>query len=222
MSAKGKLVRFLGGSFLRRASVAEVEDVGDFRRLVLRGDVPRPDPGSKFQVLLGSDDMRTYTPIALPDGVALVGWKRAGGPGARFFTEVEVGAEAAFIGPQRSLVLPDGPTVIVGDETSLAVMLGFAAGRPGRFHGVLQVGDVEATREAARRFGLEPVTVLPRDDTAGAVDAVLAARASMEGAIVALTGGSRLVVETRAALRARGVADIKTKTYWVPGRCGLD
>ena len=44
----------------------------------------------------------------------------------------------------------------------------------------------------------------------------------MRGAIVALTGGSTLIVAVRDALRRDGVANIKTKTYWIPGRTGLD
>lgn len=76
-SAKGKLVRLLGGAFLRRASVASAEDVGGFRHVVLRGDMLKPGAGTKLQILLPSDDMRTYTPIASTDGVALLGWKHA-------------------------------------------------------------------------------------------------------------------------------------------------
>src|SRR5690349_13196022 len=99
-SAKGKLVRFLGGAFLRRAVVAAAEDVGSFRRLVLRGDGPAPSAGSKLQILLPSDDMRTYSPVASSEGIVLLGWKHASGPGARWVSEAQVGAEVRFFGPQ--------------------------------------------------------------------------------------------------------------------------
>ena len=46
--------------------------------------------------------------------------------------------------------------------------------------------------------------------------------ATSPNAIVALTGGSELVVAVRDALRDAGVRSIKTKTYWIPGKRGLD
>lgn len=220
-SAKGKLARLLGTFFLRRAVVERAEDVGGFRHVLLRGDFPRPLPGAKVQLLLPSDDMRTYTPIAAPEGMALLGWKHAGGPGARWISEVEEGAEVRFVGPQRSLELREGPAVIVGDETSVAVAASFARARPGKVRAVLEAGSVADVREAASAVGLEEV-VVPRGDTGALVEAVVSARASAPGAALALTGGSALVVAARKALRERGIQDVKTKTYWIPGKRGLD
>jgi NADPH-dependent ferric siderophore reductase len=222
-SAKGKLVRLLGGVLLRRARVAAVEEVGPgFRRISLRGDGLPPEPGSKLQILLPSDDMRTYSPIASPEGAVLLGWRHAGGPGARWISDVELGTEVRFVGPQRSLVLPAGPVILVGDETSVAVAASFEVSRPGQVHAVLEGDSVDAVRAAAAAVDLRPAHVAPRGDTAGVLDAILAARAASPRAIVALTGGSELVIATRAALRERGVRDLKTKTYWIPGRSGLD
>lgn len=221
-SAKGKLVRLLGGAFLRRAYVSSAEDVGGFRRVVLRGDVPTPGAGTKFQILLPSDDMRTYTPIAAADGVALLGWKHATGPGARWISEVKLGAELRFVGPQRSLELPAGPVIIVGDETSVAVAASFEVDRPGQVTTVLQAGAVDDVRVAAERVGLRPAAVVPRGDTAATVDAVASAHAAAPRAVVGVTGGSELVLAVRSALRARGITNLKTKTYWVPGKRGLD
>lgn len=221
-SAKGKLVRLLGGAFLHRANVAAAEDVGGFRRVVLRGDVPKPAAGTKLQILLPSDDMRTYTPIASPDGVVLLGWKHASGPGARWISEVQPGAELRFVGPQRSLELPAEPIVIVGDETSVAVAASFEAERPGQVTAVFQAIAADDVRAAAARVGLRPVTIVARGDTTATVDAVASAHAASPRAIVALTGGSELVIAVRSALRARGITNVKTKTYWVPGKSGLD
>ena len=53
-------------------------------------------------------------------------------------------------------------------------------------------------------------------------DAVTARLSKSPGAIVALTGGSELVVSVRDALRQAGVRSIKTKTHWIPGKTGLD
>lgn len=221
-SAKGKLVRWLGGAFLHPTTVTAAEDVGGFRRLVLRGDAPKPDAGTKLQLLLPSDDMRTYTPIASNDGIVLLGWKHAGGPGARWLSEVQPGAEVRFVGPQRSLELPAGPVVVVGDETSVAVAASFEAERPGQVQAVFQAGAVDDVRAAAERVGLTRITVVPRGDVPGTVDAIATARAKAADATVGLTGGSELVVAVRSALRARRLDGIKTKTYWIPGKRGLD
>lgn len=220
-SAKGKLVRFLGGAFLRRAVVAAAEDVGGFRRLVLRGDGPASVAGTKLQILLPSDDMRTYSPVASREGIVLLGWKQASGPGARWVSEVEVGAEVRFFGPQHSLELPAGPVTIVGDETSVAVAASFEVERPGQVTTVLQASTVDDTRAAAERLGLRPLAVVGRGDTAATVEAVVSVATVARG-VVALTGGSELVLAVRSALRARGITNVKTKTYWVPGKRGLD
>jgi NADPH-dependent ferric siderophore reductase len=222
MSTKGKLVRLLGGAMLHRARVATAEDVGGFRLVGLRGDVPKPGAGTKLQILLPSDDMRTYTPIATAEGATLLGWKHAGGPGARWLSELQPGSEARFVGPQRSLELPAGPLVVVGDETSVAVAASFEVERPGRIVAVFQATDVNDARAAAQRVGLGLATVVERGDVAATVDAVAAARANEPGAVVALTGGSELVLAVRSALRARGIENVKTKTYWIPGKRGLD
>lgn len=220
-SAKGKLVRMLGGLFLRRATIVEAAHVGAFRRLVLRGDVPTPRAGTKVQVLLPSDDVRTYSPIAGEGGFTLLGWTRAGGPGARWLAEVERGAEVRFVGPQGSLDLPAGRVVVVGDETSVAVAASYAAARPGHVHAVLQASAVDDVRAAAGAVDLR-ADVFGADDRVALVDAVVAAHASDRDTILALTGGSELVVAVRAALRERGLRDVKTKTYWIPGKVGLD
>lgn len=223
-STKGKLVRLLGGAFLRRASVVSAEDVSGFRRLVLRGDFPTPTAGTKLQLLLPSDDMRTYSPIASPEGLVLLGWKHAGGPGSRWLSEVQAGSEVRFAGPQRSLELAAGPVIIVGDETSLSVAAAFEAERPGHVHAVFQTSTGDGVRAAAERVGLHRFAVVQRGDTAATVDAVTAARANLPDAVVAVTGGSELVVAVRDALRARGITKTKTKTktYWIPGKRGLD
>jgi NADPH-dependent ferric siderophore reductase len=223
MSAKGKLARVLGGVLLQRARVAELDEVAPgFQFMTLQGDVPEPMPGAKVQVLLPSDDMRTYTPIASKQGFQLLAWKHAGGPGARWLSEVKIGDVVQFMGPQRSLSLDAGPVILVGDETSIAVAATFEGERPERVYGVFLVQSPDAARKAARAVGLLSLYVAARDDVAGAVRAVVARQARSPGTIIALTGGSELVLSMRGALRERGVRDIKTKTYWIPGKAGLD
>ncbi|MGC4088952.1 MAG: hypothetical protein QM756_13845 [Polyangiaceae bacterium] len=221
-SAKGKFLRLIGAAFLRRANVTAADDVGAFRLLVLGGDAPKPNAGAKLQLLLPSDDVRTYTPIATPVGVALLGWKHAGGPGARWLTEVRVGTEILFAGPQRSLELAAGPVIVVGDETSVGVAASFEAERPGQVRAVFQANVLDDVKAAAARVGLGRVAVVPRGDVTATADAIAQARTEAPGAVVALTGGSELVIAVRTALKARGIDGIKTKTYWIPGKTGLD
>ncbi len=222
MSFKGKFTRLLGGMFLTDASIASTEEMGGFRRLLLRCDVRAPRAGTKVQLVLPSDDMRTYSPIGAADGLTLLGYTRAGGPGARWMSEVKAGDTVRFVGPQRSLDLPDGPVILVGDETSVAVAAAFETERPGQIHAVFQVNALEDVDVAVRAMGLQQATIHPQGGIDDVVEAVLAARASAPTARLALTGGSELVVAVRAALHTHRIRDIKTKPYWVPGRMGLD
>jgi NADPH-dependent ferric siderophore reductase len=221
-SAKGRLARVLGGVLLQRAEIVGAVDVGGFRRLVLRGAGAPPRAGAKLQVLLPSDDMRTYTPIASPDGIVLLGWTHAGGPGAQWLAEGKVGSSVRFIGPQRSLELPAGPIILVGDETSVGVAASFEAERPGQLQVVLEAGSVRDVLTAAESVGVRPAHVLPRGERQRVIEAVVAAHAATSAATIALTGGSELVLAVRRGLLERKIPRIKTKTYWVPGKRGLD
>lgn len=221
-SVKGKLARWLSGMMLERGTVVEVREVGGFQRLVVRCGARGFAAGTKVQVLLPSDDMRTYTPIPDAEGMTLLGWKHAGGPAARWLASVRAGDEVPFLGPQRSLELEAGPAVIVGDETSVAVAAALASERPGLAHAILQSAASDDVRLAGESVGLRGIEVVPRADTRATVDAVLAKLAIAPDARVALTGGSELVVGVRDALRRAGVKSVRTKTYWIPGRAGLD
>ena len=224
MSMKAKMLRALGGVLLKEARVVSAEDVSPcFRKLVLRADaVSAPEPGSRIQILVPGDEVRTYTPIASGDTLVLLGARHAGGPGAAWIGAAQVGEGVQFVGPQRSLSLPAGPVIMVGDETSVAVAASFEAARPGQVHGIFAARDPEATRLAAQSVGLERAQALPASDLSGVVEAVGVARGERPGAAVAITGGSELVVAVRAALRNAGVGELKTKAYWIPGRAGLD
>ncbi len=224
MSIKGKMLRALRG-LLTQARVEKAEDVGSpFRRIVLGVEkLPVIEPGTKVQVLLPSDEVRTYSPIASTEGLVLLAYRHAPGPGGAWARSVKPGDAVHFIGPQRSLLLPPGPVVMIGDETSVAVAAAYEAAEPGRVvRAVFETGDVDAVREAARFMGLRDVHVSPRGDHAALAEAASAARAGSPDTFIALTGGSELVVGVRAHLRAQGSANVVTKTYWIPGRAGLD
>lgn len=222
-SLKGRLMKALGGALLTRASVVSADDVSAaFRRIVLKSDAPVSRPGTKLQVLLPSDDVRTYSPVQTSEGVVLLGYKHAGGPGAAWVASVRAGDEVRFIGPQRSLELPPGPAIVVGDETSVAVAWSFEVERPGQVFAVIESGAEADTRAAIDAIGLRQATVVRRGDAEGVVDAVTKARAASPSAALGLTGGAPLLLAARDALRARGIRETKSKTYWVPGRTGLD
>jgi len=223
MSAKGKIVRLFSGVALTRGAVAQTEAFGGFHRLLVRTDLQRFAAGTKVQLLLPTDDMRTYTPISTAEGMVLLGWKHAaGGPGARWMANARRGDEVLFVGPQRSLELAAGPVVLVGDETSVAVAAAFAAERPGQVHAVIQSDAGSDVLAAAAAVGLDKVDVVARDDAQATAAAVAARLSTIPNAVVALTGCSQLIVDAREALRRSGVRNIKTKTYWIPGRAGLD
>lgn len=221
-SVKGRIVRLVSALATKRANVVSVQQIGGFQRLLLRCDVQKFSAGTKVQVLLPSDDMRTYTPIPTSEGMVLLAWRHAGGPGARWISNARPLDELLLVGPQRSLELDAGPTVLVGDETSVGVAAAFAAERPGQIHAVIQTDAGPDVRAAAASVGLHQVSVMARGDTASTVEVVVAKLSTFPNAVVALTGGSELVVGVRDALRGAGVRNIKTKTYWIPGRTGLD
>lgn len=221
-STKGKIVRLMSG-LLGRATVAAVEDVGGFRRVVFRCEIPAFSGGTKVQILLPSDDVRTYTPVRAPGGMVLLGWKQAGGPGSHWLTQARVGEELPFFGPQRSLALAPGPVVLVGDETSVAAAASLELDRPGQVHAVIASDVASDVRDSAASVGLHHVEVVPRGHAAEAANLVQCRLSTWPDAtVVALTGGSELVLGVRSALRRSGVQNIKTKTYWIPGKAGLD
>lgn len=201
-SAKGRILRLLENLVLREARVLDKRTVGPFVELTVDslGDA---QPGDKIQILLPDNDVRTYTPIASAPPTLLV-HLHADTPGPRWARSVAVGEVFRFKGPDRSLRLPDGPVVIVGDETSVAVAKAFTIARP---------GAVTALIEGP--FALDGMRAFERGDYASIAAAI------PDGATVALTGGAALVVAVRHALRARGINAI-TKTYWAPGRVGID
>lgn len=219
-SGKGRILRLLSGVLLKRALIVDAVGVGGFRRLVVRAELPPWAAGTKIQVLLPSDEARTYSPIPSPEGMTLLGWMHAGGPGARWMSEVGVGESIQFLGPQRSLELAAGRVVIVGDETSVAVAAAFEAERPRQVHAVIQSDQAEDVRAAADSVGLATLDVVSRGDTAATV--AIVSKLAAPGTAVALTGCSALVTAVRDALGAVGGERVKTKPYWIPGKAGLD
>src|SRR5689334_5321911 len=118
-SAKGLLGAVVGRFVFREAETLDVSDVADGFRLVTFGGVRDGgwEPGDKIQVYLGTDGMRTYTPMTWGDGRAslLLYVHGATSPGARWAKTVAKGDRWQFFGPRRSIRVPAGPVVLFGD-----------------------------------------------------------------------------------------------------------
>ena len=110
----------------------------------------------------------------------------------------------------------------MGTPSATAVAAAFANERPGQVYAVIQSEAAEDVLAAAGSVGLEPIEVASRGDTGATVAIVQERLRVWPNAVVAVTGGSELVVAVRAALRSEGVKNIKTKAYWIPGKTGLD
>jgi hypothetical protein len=214
MSGKGMILRWLGGAVLREVTVTSLSTPAPrYVRVRLRGAVPRGEPGDKVQVLLPGDDVRTYTPFAWSDegearGFSLLVFLHGDTPATRWTRALRAGDAVRFLGPQRALRLPEGPVLVVGDETSLAVAASYAESRPGQVQAVLE-GDVPDAVLAD--LGLRATVCAP---------GASAARLGDHRGVVGITGSAALIQRTRAALA--GTRDVRVKAHWIEGRAGID
>lgn len=227
MSAKGKLLRLFEKLVLEEGEVLDVVAPDPRFRVVTwrtRAEhAAKWQPGDKLQIVLPSDDVRTYTPTRwLPDGTAtLVIYLQSDTPAARWARALARGDRFSSISPQRSLTMPEGPISIVGDESSLAVAASYSLARPGSVDVALEVDAGTTITETARAIGLEGARFVERPSGAPRGRALADALMPARGA-VGITGGGELVQRVRARLREQGVREIKTKAYWVEGRAGID
>jgi len=226
-SGKGILLSALGRVALTDGVVARVETLAPtLRRLQLGGPALRgasARPGDKLQVVLPSRDVRTLTPIAW-DPVAgtcaiivYVGDRGAASatPLQAWALAVAAGTAVRFLGPQRSLALPNATSalLIVGDETSIGV----AAAAASAGHQVTALLEVTGA-PALAALGLRAELVERRQGDGHHAD--LAARVAAlapAAALVALTGRA----QTIQAVRRRGLV-ARVVPYWSTGKRGLD
>ncbi len=231
MSAKGRILRLLSKLVLAEAELVSVRVLASNLWLLelqaASGSGGSWQPGDKLQVLLPDDEVRTFTPLSWgPDGAsALLVYGHGDGPVSRWAPLLEAGQRLRFVGPQRSLVMPDGALTLFGDETSLAVAASYARARPGAVRAVFEVAAGLSLEGALAAIGLARAQVVYREPGAPrglALERALETALGEVRGAVGITGGSELIQRVRARLRERGPLDIKTKTYWVPGRAGLD
>jgi NADPH-dependent ferric siderophore reductase len=217
-SGKGRLLGLLGGLVLTEAKVQAVGTPHPlYRRVVIEGEGLRTrswQPGDKIQVLLPSNDVRTYTPIDWAEGrTTLLLHAHGSAPGARWTEAVRPGDVVRFVGPQRSLRL-GGVGLLTGDETSLGVA---ASARRLGARAVLRVTNVPAAEAAARSLDVS-VDLAGSDEEAAAL---LRERAAGVATAVACGGGA-WIQRAREVLRAAGVREVRAKAYWIAGKTGID
>ena len=233
-SGKGVLLGALGGLLLRDATVRAVHDIaGSFRGVELTGPGLRGvafHPGDKLQVLLPSRDVRTFTPLRWDAGAGateLLVYHHTASPAGQWIRTLAAGDPCRFVGPQRSIRLPDtGPVVLFGDETSAAVARAFAA-TGGR--ALVCVFETTAGDDLRIALGREvgSATLVPRraDEShlIDVVDQLQAELTRLPGASLVLTGRAQAIQGVRAGLRARALPrPAGTRAYWSLGKTGLD
>jgi hypothetical protein len=204
-SPKARILRLLGGLLLHEGRIVATSTDGAFAAIDVESDALRAArPGDKVQILLPDDDVRTYTPFPHGGLTRLLVFLHGDTPGPSWARAARAGDVIRFKGPDRSLALPDGDTHIVGDETSVGVAMAYAEARPGSVTALIEGESPIPDHQRFRRGDYPSI-----------------AAAVPEGAIVGLTGGAALIQGVRGELRRRGIK-AHVKTYWAPGRSGLD
>lgn len=231
----GRFSKALLGLFMKRATVAAVEDVADrFRLVTLEGAALRGvtwTPGQKIQVAMGSAFAnRTYTPIrwdAAAGSTRILGYAHGEGPGSAWLRALRVGDECDVFGPRTSLdsSRTTAPLAVFGDETSIGLACALTSIDP-LVRCCFEVGDAGSSGQVLARLGLAGATLVTRrDDDAhlGEMEAALGT-AMASGASFVLTGKAGTIQRLRQTLLWEGVtpARILTKAYWAPGKQGLD
>jgi NADPH-dependent ferric siderophore reductase len=232
-SGKGLLLDSIGRFFLTEATVTSVEPLGErFLSVALSGTALRGadwTPGDKIQVLLPGRDVRTFTPVRWDAGgtTELLLYLHGGAtPATRWARAVAAGDAVRFIGPQRSVRVPDGrPVVLYGDETSFGVACALAGSRPaGALGCVFEVSSRADVGPVLERLGFDAAAT----ERAGSAhlgtiaDRLRSELAARPGAALVMTGCASSIQAVRALLRAGGPRPEATKAYWAPGKAGLD
>lgn len=234
----GPLSRTLIRLMMKHARIVGSEALGERYRLVtLEGADLRGAEwiaGEFIQVAMGSAfRARAYTPIdwdAAAGRTRILGYVHGGGPGSAWIDGARPGDECDFFGPRRSLDVRhlSGPLAFLGDETAIGLAYALIHQNPSRrmvCH--FEVDNAAASGAAIAGLGIAPVSTLherqPDDGHLAALEDALAAGAG-DNAHFVLSGKAGTVQRLRQALRQRGVASarILPKSYWAPGKAGLD
>jgi NADPH-dependent ferric siderophore reductase len=233
----GRLSKAVIGLFMKRATIAAIEELAPRFRLVTLEGTPLQNvtwaPGQKLQIAMSSAFVaRTYTPIDWDKGAGrtrLLGYAHGEGPGSAWLLGLVPGDECDVFGPRPSLDTGRAapPLALFGDETSIGLAHALvAAQRIDAVRCLFEIGDVGAGRAILTRLGLDDATLIARCDDGRHLDALEDALGFMAvtGASFVLTGQASAIQRLRQHLRAQGVpaSRILTKAYWAHGKRGLD
>ncbi len=212
-STLGRLV------FTQITVVANTELAPRFRQVTVRGLAPAK-PGDKVQLLF-NEGLRTYSPFGQTETTTEFLIYLHGRQSSALWRGLQAGTELQAFGPRNSIgfeAFSGGRTIVVGDETSLAVT---RAAKGPNVYGVFLVREPDETTDVLATLGVAQRTVLERNQ----VDAAVAAVRALEvpGATIVLTGHAQTIALLRAKLKAAGsTAPQKVRAYWADGKRGLD
>ena len=206
--------------------VLEIEDLStNIRRIRLKGKaiVGIPwRPGDKIKLAVGST-LRSYTPARVD---ARAGWMdvvfflHGNGAASDWAASVSVGDVTGFLGPARSMPLPDEVpdwAIFLGDETAIGLAMACFDWLPSSvpISGAIELAAEDAGALSALKLPLKPVI---RGDLCGeALTSWMSEHSLPLGdGVIWLSGEAGSVLALQKALRARGVArsTMKIKPYW--------
>lgn len=230
-----RLADLASGAMLDNAHVTGCSRLSsEFVRLELSATAFRKAtwvPGAKlqFRPRRGSMSLRTYTPMswdAAQGATELIAYTHGTGPAAHWFEQVTEGQTCEVFGPRRSIDLREatGPTVFIGDESSVALARAL----------LTITSDVAYVFEARDPAGLTDVLAQLRITervtvVAKSTDRTELLRQARHDAMQApysliVTGDAATVHAVRRDSRGweRKPHQVKGKAYWAEGRTGLD
>lgn len=234
----GRVSKMLIDLFMKRATVAVLDDVAELYRLVtLEGPGLRDIawvPGAQIQFPMAGSVLavRTYTPIewnAQAGRLVILAYLHGCGPGSAWLSGLVPGEQCDFYGPRKSIdarALP-GELAVFGDETSIGLGCALARQDPRKVVSLyLEIGDVVSAERIIADLGIENVTLFAKlEDEAHLVQMgeVLAPLVN-RGTSFVLTGKAGTIQRQRQALRKLGVSSnrIAAKAFWATGKQGLD
>ncbi|MDG1482843.1 MAG: siderophore-interacting protein [Myxococcota bacterium] len=208
------------------ATVTEVEDLSPrVRRIRLSGPPVkgiRWRPGDKIKLAAGPR-LRSYTPARVD---ATAGWMdvvfflHGGGAASAWASAAEVGDTVGFIGPARSMSVPEAApdwALFLGDETTIGLAAACLETLP---ETAAVLGAIELSADdagALPAFGLPLRPAIRAERHGEALLAWLAETTLPSGQGIAwLSGEADSVMALKSALLARGMdrAALKVKPYW--------
>lgn len=217
----------LTGVMCTKARVVATEALSEhYRRIELQsedGASLHGNPGDKLQVRVAPWTFRTFTPLAADTNTHLLCFRHDGESAAdAAFAALRAGDRLELLGPRRSLPLLDldGPLVLFGDETSIAVALALRTAAPTAK--VILEADLRAETVALlERLALRDAIVVQRTQDDAHLTEVCEHLRAAPGRWV-LTGKAQSLQRLRALLGADKSRIAKTKAYWSVGKRGLD